>query len=215
MQSYLLYLNFQMPFLKEIIAKKNIRVLIWKINENLSELKDSVHLTEDQEREFKSRKLNSHKKQFLASRKLIQMAKLNELNKIFYKSLPLKKNVYYSISHSMHFAVIGIGLQKIGVDIEFYRPKILNIKTKFINTRENYFIKSDDFKLITKLWTCKEAIYKCIYKNKLSLKKNIVVDKFDIDSKRGLGKVYLKNKIIPINLHFSNFENHQLTLSYL
>ena len=215
MQSYLLYLNFQMPFLKEIVAKKNIRILIWKINENLSELKASVFLTESQEMELKRRRLNSHKKQFLASRKLIQMAELNELNEIFYKSLRLKKNVCYSISHSMYFAVIGIGFQKIGVDIELYRPKILNVKSKFINTKENYFMKSDDIKVITKLWTCKEAIYKCIHKNKLSLKKNIVVEKFDIHSKRGLGKVYLKDKIIPINLHFSNFENHQLTLSYL
>ena len=48
-----------------------------------------------------------------------------------------------------------------------------------------------------------------------SLKKNIVVEKFDIHSTFGQGEVYLNDKIIPINLHFSNFENHQLTLSYL
>ena len=33
--------------------------------------------------------------------------------------------------------------------------------------------------------------------------------------KYGRGKVYLKGKTIPINLHFSNFDNHQLTMSYL
>ena len=76
-------------------------------------------------------------------------------------------------------------------------------------------MKSDNIKLITRLWTCKEAIFKCIYENKLSLKKNIVVEKFDIQSTFGQGEVYLNDKIIPINLHFSNFENHQLTLSYL
>ena len=76
-------------------------------------------------------------------------------------------------------------------------------------------MKSNNIKLITRLWTCKEAIFKCIYENKLSLKKNIVVEKFDIHSTFGQGEVYLNDKIIPINLHFSNFENHQLTLSYL
>ena len=34
-----------MPFLKEIIPKKNIRILIWKIDEKLSELKASFLLT--------------------------------------------------------------------------------------------------------------------------------------------------------------------------
>ena len=204
-----------MPFLKELKPTENIRILIWKIDENLFDLKASTLLTKDQEKELNKRMLISHKKQYLASRKLIGMAGTNHLDDLFYESMSLKKNICYSISHTVEFAVVAVGFQNIGVDIESYRPKILNIKPKFINKEENYFMKSNDIKIITRLWTCKEAIYKCIYKNKLSLKKNIVVEKFDIHSKRGLGKVNLKDKIIPINLHFSNFENHQLTLSYL
>tara|TARA_B100000989_G_scaffold280365_1_gene243741 strand:+ start:973 stop:1587 length:615 start_codon:yes stop_codon:yes gene_type:complete len=204
-----------MPFLKEIIVKKNIRILIWKIDEKLSDLKALILLTEEQKRELERRKPIYNKKQYLASRKLIKMAKLNELKNFFYESLSVKKNVYYAISHTIKFAVVGIGFEKIGVDIESYRPKILNIKPKFISIKESYFMKSDDIEIITRLWTCKEAIYKCIFKNKLSFKKDIVLEKFDMRAKYGHGKVYLKGKIIPINLHFSNFENHQLTLSYL
>ena len=204
-----------MPYLKEIIPKKNIRILIWKIDEKLSELKASFLLTEYQKRELDRRKPISNKKQYLASRKLIKMAQLNDLNNIFYESLSLDKNICYSISHTAKYAVLAISTQRIGVDIEFLHPKILNIKSKFINVKENYFMKSDNIKLITRLWTCKEAIFKCIYENKLSLKKNIFVEKFDIQSTFGQGEVYLNDKIIPINLHFSNFENHQLTLSYL
>ena len=204
-----------MPFLKEIIPKTNIRILIWEIDEKLSELKALFLLTEDQKSELDRRKPISNKKQYLASRKLIKMAQLNDLNNIFYESLSLDKNICYSISHTAKYAVLAVSNQRIGVDIEFLHPKILNIKSKFINVKENYFMKSDNIKLITRLWTCKEAIFKCIYENKLSFKKNIVVEKFDIQSTFGQGKVYLNDKIIPINLHFSNFENHQLTLSYL
>ena len=204
-----------MPFIKEIIAKKNIRILIWKIDETYTDLKALIQLTDDQERELERRKQISHKKQFLASRKLIEMAGLNELNSIFYESLPFRKNVYFSISHTINYAVVGIGFQRIGVDVEFYRPKVLNIKSKFINMKEKYFMKSDDVKVITRLWTCKEAIYKCLFKNKLSLKEEIVLDKFDMQSKYGHGQVHLNDKKISINLHFINFENHQLTLSYL
>ena len=215
MQIYLLYFIFQMPFLKEIIVKKNIRILIWNIDEKLSDLKALILLTKEQKKELDRRKPISNKKQYLASRKLIRMAEMNELNNNFYESLSLKKNVCYSISHTMKFAVLGIGVQKIGVDIESYRPKILHIKSKFINIKESYFMKSDDIEIITRLWTCKEAIYKCIVKKKLSFKKDIVLEKFDMQAKFGRGEVYLKGKIIPINLHFSNFENHQLTMSYL
>jgi len=204
-----------MPFIKEIKAKKNIRILIWKIDETYTDLKALIQLTDDQERELERRKQISHKKQFLASRKLIKMAELNELNSIFYESLPFRKNVYFSISHTINYAVVGIGFQRIGVDVELYRPKVLNIKSKFINIKEKYFMKSDDIKVITRLWTCKEAIYKCLFKNKLSLKEEIVLEKFDMQSKYGHGQVYLNDKIISINLHFINFENHQLTLSYL
>ena len=204
-----------MPFIKEIIVKKNIRILIWKIDETYTDLKALIQLTDDQERELERRKQISHKKQFLASRKLIEMAELNELNSIFYESLPFRKNVYFSISHTINYAVVGIGFQRIGVDVEFYRPKVLNIKSKFINMKEKYFMKSDDVKVITRLWTCKEAIYKCLFKNKLSLKEEIVLDKFDMQSKYGHGQVHLNDKKISINLHFINFENHQLTLSYL
>ena len=204
-----------MPFIKEIIAKKNIRILIWKIDETYTDLKALIQLTEAQERELERRKQISCKKQFLASRKLIKMAELNELNSIFYESIPFKKNVYFSISHTIHYAVVGIAFQRIGVDIEFYRSKVLDIKSKFINIKEKYFIKSDDVKVITRLWTCKEAIYKCLFKNKLSLKEEIVLEKFDMQSKYGHGQVHLNDKIISIKLHFINFENHQLTLSYL
>ena len=204
-----------MPFLKEVIVKQNIRILIWKIDESLSEIKALTSLTDVQKSELNVRKTTSYKKQYLASRKLIKMAELNELNSIFYESLPFKKKVYFSISHTIHYAVVGIGFQRIGVDIEFYRPKVLNIKSKFINIKEKYFMKSNDVKVITRLWTCKEAIYKCLFKNKLSLKEEIILQKFDMQSKYGHGQVHLNDKIISINLHFINFENHQLTLSYL
>ena len=204
-----------MPFLREIIVKKNIRILIWKIDESLSDIKGLSLITVDQKKELNKRKTTSHKKQYLASRRLIRMAELNELNNIFYETLSLKKNVFYSISHTQSFAVLGIGFERVGVDIESYRPKILNIKSKFINSKENHFMKSNDVKIITKLWTCKEAIYKCFFDKTMSFREDIVVENFDMQTKYGRGQIHFKNKIIPINLHFSNFENHQLTLSYL
>ena len=102
-----------MPFLKEIIPKTNIRILIWEIDEKLSELKASFLLTEDQKSELDRRKPISNKKQYLASRKLIKMAQLNDLNNIFYESLSLDKNICYSISHTAKYAVLAVSNQRI------------------------------------------------------------------------------------------------------
>ena len=51
--------------------------------------------------------------------------------------------------HKLHqvLETLAVGFQNIGVDIESYRPKILNIKPKFINKEENYFMKSNDIKI--------------------------------------------------------------------
>ena len=172
-----------MPFLKEVIVKQNIRILIWKIVETLPDLKGSTFLTKDQEKELRKRKVNSHKKQYLASRKLLNMVRSNELNDTFYESLFLNKKFCYSISHTIDFAVLALGYQKIGVDIECYRPKILNLKSKFINIEEKYFMKTDNIKTITRLWTCKEAIYKIFSRYKISLKEDIILKKIDSRSK--------------------------------
>ena len=102
-----------------------------------------------------------------------------------------------------------------GVDIESYRSKIINIKSRFINQKENFATNTNDIKVLTRLWTSKEATFKCMLTKGLSLKNDIEIKKFNKESKFGFANVYLRNKVIKVNLHFINFNNYELTLAHI
>ena len=86
----------------------------------LADLKALIQLTGDQK--WNERRKQFLQKQFLASRKLIKMAELNELNSFFYESLPFKKKFTFQFL-TQFIMPWFVGLQRIGVDIEFYRQK--------------------------------------------------------------------------------------------
>jgi len=66
----------------------------------------------------------------------------------------------------------------IGVDIEYIRPKIADIYSKFVNTVELDQIQKDDLKMLTKIWSAKEAIFKAYGAKEVDFKKDIIL--FDI-----------------------------------
>jgi phosphopantetheinyl transferase len=68
---------------------------------------------------------------------------------------------FISISHSKN--LVGLAVNKnhtVGLDLEFPREKILRIKTKFLSDREMSLFDIEDFKVVTSLWSAKEAMYK-------------------------------------------------------
>lgn len=86
------------------------------------------------------------------------------------------KSSEISISHSFPFAVLGISEYKIGVDIEKLSSKILNIKDKFIEQKEQLFIpKGEEIKYLTIIWCIKESLYKLHHSKYWSLKKHYEV----------------------------------------
>jgi phosphopantetheinyl transferase len=85
-----------------------------------------------------------------------------------------------SISHSHNFALITkTNKQKIGIDIEKIQDKIKRITSKFLNTNdiENLEKGCREINQITytKIWCCKEAIYKICSNNNINLKENITI----------------------------------------
>ena len=109
-----------MPFFKEILLPNNTSVYLWKINEEIDDLKQQLLLTETSINRLAKMKSESHIKGFLAVRKL-----LNEINytdsDLYYDSFgkPLLKNgKNISISHSHKFACIIISDKNVGIDIE-------------------------------------------------------------------------------------------------
>ena len=204
-----------MPLLKSLLIDNIIQIHIWEIDETLFNLKKLVSLSREQKKVFQTRKSLIKKKQYLASRRLMEMFSINDVCGVFDISSFENKNIFYSISHTDKFAILSFGNVMNGVDIESYRSKIINIKSRFINQKENFATNTNDIKVLTRLWTSKEATFKCMLTKGLSLKNDIEIKKFNKESKFGFANVYLRNKVIKVNLHFINFNNYELTLAHI
>ena len=117
------------------------------------------------------------KKQFLAVRKLIQLNRIS-LDSLRYspEGIPFLKNeTNISISHSKGYSSIAISPKPVGIDIQDFRDKILNISKKFINSKERDLIDTSSIKELTLVWCIKEATYKVHGKPGLDFKGEIKI----------------------------------------
>lgn len=204
-----------MPFFKEISLPNNTSVYLWKINEEISDLKQHLLLTETSTNRLAKMKSESHIKGFLAVRKL-----LNEINytdsDLFYDSFGkplLKNNKKISISHSHEFACVIISDNNVGIDIELKSKKILkNISLLFnedfiLNSKEN---KENAITLTTFGWAIKEAIFKLIPENDISFKDNIMIQPFQLNENSCIANVEINNKKATYTIHLKTIENYVL-----
>lgn len=88
------------------------------------------------------------------------------------------------------------------MDIEKIRSKIITLKHKFINQKEESYITENEILYLNIIWTIKESLYK-IHPSKLwSFKEHYFVEAFD-----------LKNLSQPIKCYVKNNENFDYFLS--
>ena len=166
-----------MPVIVQKSISNNISLSIWSIEESLDFFLSNLRLTKNCEQRLDKLKSDEMKKQFLAVRKLIQLNEIS-LDSLRYSSegipfLNNEKNI--SISHTKGFSAIAISPKPVGIDIQDFRDKILNISTKFINSEEIDLIDPSSIKELTLVWCIKEATYKVCRKPGLDFKDEIKI----------------------------------------
>ena len=166
-----------MPVIVQKSISNNISLSIWSIEESLDFFLSNLRLTKNCEQRLDKLKSDEMKKQFLAVRKLIQLNGIS-LDSLRYSSegipfLNNEKNI--SISHTKGFSAIAISPKPVGIDIQDFRDKILNISTKFINSEEIDLIDPSSIKELTLVWCIKEATYKVHRKPGLDFKDEIKI----------------------------------------
>ena len=88
-----------------------------------------------------------------------------------------------SISHSKN--LVGLALNpdyKIGLDLETPRENILNIAPKFLSNREFELFNAHSKEEITKIWSCKEALYKLAGRKRIIFKDELLLGKDDLNN---------------------------------
>jgi len=200
------------------IENRKAKLGIWEIQESVDYLLECTNLTENEKMVFDTMRNENRKKQWLASRIILDKLSDNSKHLIVYKNngQPFISDGIHqiSISHTSKFvAVILSRFLKVGIDIEGIHPRILKIRHKFVSPSENDFIE-DDGNLLESLfliWSAKEALFKMYGKGNIDFLENIHVKPFSIQA-NGVIQSVLSTKTVSqaYTLKYRKIADHLL-----
>ena len=187
-----------------------IDLFLWKLSETEIELNNHIDLSLSSISKLDLIKSSSQRKQFLGVQNLLKLHNVNN-GSLFYdkNGKPhLSNNKFISISHSFEYCGVIVSDVKVGLDIEKFRPKILNISKKFISESDWNLIKLSSVENVTKVWTIKEAVFKAFGHKAIDFKKNIIIT--SINKKFNKASVSISNNQITenYNIEIYNFSQY-------
>ena len=198
-----------MPLYKTITVNSATKVLIWKIEESFDTLLKNIELTAKNTRRLNSMKSILHQKGFLSIRHLLALEGYTDYD-LYYDTNGkphLKDELNISITHSFIFSAIILSDNKVGIDVEKKRDKIIRIAHKFTSVKN--FEKSSLTTKISKLtaiWCAKESLYKSFNRVGLSFLNHIHVADFGLDQNETTAIADFNNKTESYHVRFSEFE---------
>ena len=193
-----------MPLEQRVNIDEQTQILIWQIEETLEALQKNIKLSKADKIRFQKRKIISHQKEFLASRRLLLEAGVSpEVLSHDPDGIPhLESGQQLSISHTKNLAGIALGSQPLGIDLEVYRPKIERIAPRFLHAEENYALESPmKIEKLSLIWTAKEALYKALKQKGIVFSEQLLVAPFQWGDPRGSAKVFFSYKTLDFSLN--------------
>ena len=146
----------------------------------------------------------------------IELIRIADTKKPFLENEPF----HFSISHCGDYAAAIVSKDfRVGIDIEIPLEKILKIKHKFINTKEDFFITPlygvEQIELITLVWSAKETLFKWYGKGNLDFKEMMHVEPTSI-IKAGSIKAEIKTSDFQktFEIFYQQFQHLILTYTF-
>ena len=170
-----------MPLYKTIHISPEVVLHVWKITESEDELRQGITLAPERQQRVSGMKSELHRRGFLSIRHLLALEGYQDRDLDYddFGKPHLSDGNYISITHSFQFTGIIVGKgQKVGIDIEKQREKIIRIAYKF-TTLDIYDKSGTTEKLVQKLtliWGAKESIFKISAIQGLSFLQHIYVE---------------------------------------
>ena len=173
--------------------------------------KIDLSVLKEQERErFIGFKSNKRKLEFYYTRVLIKDFHGDYEINYLASGKPIINDGHISISHSGNSIIVGYSKKYvIGIDIEFFNPKIIKIKDKFLSRTEREKLDIDNDKVLTIIWSLKEAIYKMKDREGLIFKEHILVH-----SIASVGKVELNLDNISKTFSTGVIDDNKKVITY-
>ncbi|PSR05126.1 MAG: 4'-phosphopantetheinyl transferase [Bacteroidetes bacterium SW_10_40_5] len=207
-----------MPLVVHKKLPEQTQIGVWRVEENIEDLKKRLKLNEQELAFFDRLRKGKRNLHWLSSRVLIR----NLLDTPEFIRLegdehgkPHLMNFDYelSISHSFDYAAVIISKQKVGIDIEYIKPKIELIAHKFMSDQELDTIHEEDrIKKMFVHWSGKESLYKLHGKKDMVLKENILLEPFQYKEEGIVNAAICKNgKQLNVPIHYQEFNGYMFT----
>lgn len=111
---------------------------------------------------LKSIKHPEKKRQWLASRYLLNTLYPAVIQEYTHRKPTLRNGPHVSISHSSNVVGVALGNKPTGLDLQLPDEKLYRIAPRFVCEGELSLLKApDELLALTMLWTIKEAVFKC------------------------------------------------------
>ncbi|WP_221390487.1 4'-phosphopantetheinyl transferase superfamily protein [Dyadobacter sp. NIV53] len=208
-----------MPLVHSEKIEENSTLLLWKLTENETELRNSL----GSEYNLDDLNLISHpqkKREWLASRLLIKT--LAEEFGIFYegthkdehgKAFLVNNDSHISLTHTADYvaAVINL-LSPVGIDMEKVDEKLRRTAKKYLSDTEFVHAENDLSHLCT-YWCAKEALYKLYGKKKISFKNSIYIEVFSGRENQIIGILTDEELIVHSRIHLRWYDDYCLAIA--
>jgi phosphopantetheine--protein transferase-like protein len=124
------------------------------------------------------------------------------------KPLLSDESFHFSISHCGNYAAAIISDDTCaGIDVELITPKVQLIQHKFLSADELRLTNDVSSKLLTLLWSCKEAVYKWYGKGGVDFKNHIVIKNISIKNNAGRVEcMFIKEQEKKLDIDFHILE---------
>ncbi|SMO57648.1 4'-phosphopantetheinyl transferase superfamily protein [Saccharicrinis carchari] len=162
-----------MPLLLHKETDTGGTVAVWKMKESLDVLFSKLNLHQKDRDKVNAYKLESRKKEFLATRCLIkEVLGIDAVIDYLDSGKPVIKNSDFkiSISHTKGYVAVAFSRGEFaGIDIEYPSERVARVYKRFVSPQEELFIPEDKkVEYYTMMWCLKETMYK-MYDRKNSI----------------------------------------------
>lgn len=119
---------------------------------------------------------------------------------------------YLSISHGNQLVGIAINkVHRIGFDIEPIRKKIVELRDKFLAPTEHMIFDCKDPRVLTKIWSAKESMYKLAGRKKIHFKTELLLSE-DVDA-NWLGLIDNHEHVLRVKLAIFDREDYVISIN--
>lgn len=151
-------------------------------------------LTEDEQVLLQSLHAESRRREWLATRRLVQHVLPGNIICYTEHGKPNLSQFEggFSISHSSSYAAIAYSetAHNLAIDVETVSPRVVRVKHKFLTASEHSYCSPEDETFLTVMWCAKEVMFKLMENGSMDFESHYRIEPFELADSGELAGIY-------------------------